>query len=53
MRINHKSSYIKLRVAEYPSLAEQVEALIEGGQKLADMKQRIAEIKAMYPKPTR
>ncbi len=39
----------RLRKQKYPSLEEQVNALIEGGAKLDDLKQKINEINLKYP----
>lgn len=45
-----KNKMNELRQAkEMPTLQEKVDALIEGGQKLADLKQAIATVKAKYP----
>ena len=50
---NHLRSiaYKKLRRREYPSIEDQLDALIEGGQALADIKSQIQTIKTKYPKP--
>lgn len=50
-RVRHTADYAEKRRAEYPSVEEQLEALIEGGQKLADLKAWIAAVKSKYPKP--
>lgn len=44
-------TYADRRRAEYPSLEEQVAALMDGGKALADVKAAIAAVKAKYPKP--
>lgn len=43
--------YYAKRRAEYPSLADQLDALWKGGEAAAEMTAKIAEIKAKYPKP--
>ena len=43
--------YKENRRNEYPPTHEQLEALMEGGQALADIKVRINATKAKYPKP--
>lgn len=43
--------YYALRRAEYPSLADQLDALWKGGEAAAAMTAKIAEVKAKYPKP--
>jgi hypothetical protein len=43
--------YYALRRAEYPSLADQLDAMWKGGEAAAAMTARIAEVKAKYPKP--
>ena len=42
--------YYAKRRAEYPSLGDQLDALWKGGDAAAAMKNKIAEIKAKYPK---
>jgi hypothetical protein len=43
--------YYAKRRAEYPSLADQLDALWKGGEAAAAMTAKIAEVKAKYPKP--
>ena len=43
--------YYAKRRAEYPPLAEQLDAVWKGGQAQADMMARIQAIKQKYPKP--
>jgi capsid portal protein len=43
--------YYVLRANEYPSLAEQLDAVWKGGIPQQNMQQRIDDIKAKYPKP--
>lgn len=43
--------YYAKRRAEYPPLAEQLDAFWKGGQAQADMLAKIQEIKTKYPKP--
>jgi hypothetical protein len=43
--------YYALRRAEYPSLADQLDAMWKGGDAAAAMTARIAEVKSKYPKP--
>ena len=51
MKIHHNPSD-KIRderiAKELPPLQEQVDALMEGGQKLAEIKRRIGEVKRKY-----
>ena len=51
MKIHHKPSD-KIReermAKELPTLEEKVDALLEGGQKLAELKRQIGEIKRKY-----
>ena len=42
--------YYALRRAEYPSLADQLDAMWKGGEAATAMTARIAQIKAKYPK---
>jgi hypothetical protein len=42
--------YYAKRRAEYPSLGDQLDALWKGGEAQADMFDRIAAVKAKYPK---
>lgn len=50
MKVHIDGDYAERRRAEYPSIAEQLDALWKGGQDEADMRQLIASIKAKYPK---
>jgi CO dehydrogenase/acetyl-CoA synthase alpha subunit len=43
--------YYAKRRAEYPPLAEQLDAMWKGGQAQAEMLAKIAEVKNKYPKP--
>ena len=49
MKVDHKRNADVRRKAERPTLEEKVDALIAGGQKLADLKQRLAELNVKYP----
>ena len=51
MKYRYSPEYQKLRKAEYPPIEEQLDALWSGGQKEADMRLLIQDIKARYPKP--
>jgi hypothetical protein len=42
--------YYALRRAEYPSLADQLDAMWKGGEAATAMTAKIAEVKAKYPK---
>ena len=44
------TAYIAKRVAEYPPIGDQMDALWKGGDQAAEMLNRIQEIKAKYPK---
>lgn len=41
----------ELREAEYPSIAEQLDALLEGGATLTALKARVQATKVKYPIP--
>jgi hypothetical protein len=43
--------YYAKRRAEYPPLAEQLDAMWKGGQAQAEMLAKITEVKTKYPKP--
>ena len=43
--------YQVLRRTEYPSLADQLDALWKGGEAMELMRQRILAIKEKYPNP--
>lgn len=43
-------SYAQKRVFEYPSIGDQLDALYKAGVFPADMAEKIAEVKAKYPK---
>ena len=51
MKIHHNPSD-KVReqrmIKELPTLEEKVDALLEGGQKLAELKRKISEIRRKY-----
>jgi hypothetical protein len=42
--------YYALRRAEYPSLADQLDAMWKGGEAATAMTAKIAEVKSKYPK---
>ena len=42
--------YYALRRAEYPSLADQLDAMWKGGEAVTAMTAKIAEVKVKYPK---
>lgn len=44
-------AYAEKRKAEYPSLADQLDAIWKGGSDMEAMRQTIAGIKVKYPKP--
>lgn len=50
MKIKVKQDYAAKRRDAYPPTHEQLEALTEGGEKLEQMLERIAEVKRRYPK---
>jgi hypothetical protein len=43
--------YYAKRRAEYPTLGDQLDALWKGGEAMANMMDRINEVKNRYPKP--
>ena len=44
-------AYIDNRVAEYPSIGDQLDALWKGGDDAAAMLDQVMAVKARYPKP--
>jgi hypothetical protein len=44
-------SYRHLRRAEYPPIADQIDALWKGGAERASMEARVLAVKAKFPKP--
>jgi hypothetical protein len=46
-----KTEYKKLRVTEYPSIGDQLDALWKGGAAAAEMLAKIQAVKTKYPKP--
>jgi hypothetical protein len=51
MKVNHKGDYAERRRKEYPSIADQMDAYWKGGAEEAAMRQRVAAVKAKFPKP--
>ena len=47
-----KKSYALLRMANYPSLVDQIEALMKGGPELAEMRATVQAVRDKFPKPT-
>jgi hypothetical protein len=45
--------YAQRRAEEYPSLADQLDALWKGGAAAEAMREQIMAIKATYPKPAK
>lgn len=45
------TDYKKLRVAEYPSIGDQLDSLFKAGVFPEEMAKRIEEVKTKYPKP--
>lgn len=50
MKANIKGDYAARRRAEYPPIADQLDAIFKGGQAMADMQRRVQAVKAKYPK---
>lgn len=44
-------TYQELRAAEYPRVADGLDAVIKGGQALEDYRAACLAVKAKYPKP--
>lgn len=44
-------TYTQKRILEYPSIGDQLDALYKAGVFPAEMAEKIAEVKAKYPKP--
>jgi hypothetical protein len=51
MKINVPVDYADRRREEYPSLADQLDALWKGGADAEAMRKKITEIKERFPKP--
>ena len=47
------TEYARKRTEEYPSLADQIGAILKGGTELAELKATVIAIKEKYPKPTK
>lgn len=45
------TEYQRKRAAEYPSISDQLDAILKGGAELDALKATVAAIKAKYPKP--
>lgn len=45
-------AYIEKRVAEYPSIGDQLDALWKGGDAAAEMLAKVQAVKTKYPKVT-
>ena len=45
-----KTAYIAKRVAEYPSIGDQLDALWKGGDAAAEMLAKVQAVKVKYPK---
>lgn len=50
MKIKHKSDYSKRRAAEYPPIADQLDALWKGGAEADEMRERVLAVKRKFPK---
>jgi hypothetical protein len=46
------NAYIEKRVAEYPPIGDQLDALWKGGDAAAEMLAKVQAVKAKYPKVT-
>lgn len=44
-------AHVSLRIAAYPSIGDQLDALWKGGKAAADMMAQIQAVKTKYPKP--
>lgn len=51
MKIVHVSDYRERRRAEYPPIAEQLDAQWKGGEAAEAMRQKVLAVKVKYPKP--
>ena len=47
-----RTAYIDLRVAEYPPIGDQLDALWKGGDAAAEMLVIVQAVKTKYPKPS-
>jgi hypothetical protein len=50
VKLRVKQNYAELRRDEYPDIREQLDALWKGDVALEEMRQRIMDVKARYPK---
>ena len=50
MKYKLEQDYKELRASNYPSIADQLDAMWKGGKHLEEMQARIREIKERYPK---
>ena len=53
MKIAHQSDYAVRRAAEYPPIADQLDALWKGGADAEAMRAKVQAVKAKYPKDTK
>ena len=45
------NNYVNKRIAEYPSIGDQLDALWKGGEAAAEMLAKVQAVKTKYPKP--
>lgn len=50
MKVSVPQDYRDLRKADYPPIAEQLDALWKGGDALEEMRVRVLEVKQRFPK---
>jgi hypothetical protein len=50
-RIVDSHAYEQARVAEYPSIGDQLDAIWKGGDEMEEMRARIMAVKDKYPRP--
>jgi len=51
VKLRVKQDYAELRRKEYPAIGDQLDALWKGGVALEEMAQKVAAVKAKFPKP--
>lgn len=51
MKIDIRVGYAERRRLDYPSLADQLDALWKGDEAAEEMRRRVLAVKAKHPKP--
>lgn len=48
----HNTDYVAQRLAAYPPIADQLDALWKGGEAMESMRARVLAVKTTHPKPS-